>query len=139
MRAPQIDAPAALGLPHGNPARAQGVDEDSSSETRRSSDLTPSEQENARVAIRFLATRYGDFAKLAKAMGAQRETVQRPAKRGARVTAGIALRAARVAGVALEDVLAGRWPVAGVCLPQIIRRATPKQRQKPPMCGRILL
>jgi hypothetical protein len=48
-------------------------------------------------------------------MGANRETVQRPAKKATRVTAGIALRAARVAGVAQEDVLTGRWPVDGAC------------------------
>src|SRR5580693_7008916 len=84
-------------------------------ETRRSYDLTPAEQENVRVALRFLATRFGDFAKLAKAMGAHRETVQRPARRAAPVTAGIALRAARVAGVPLEELLSGAWPKAGAC------------------------
>jgi hypothetical protein len=81
-------------------------------ETRRSYDLTPAEQENVRVALRFLATRLGDTSKLAKAMGAHRETIQRPV-RGGVVTAGIALRAARVAGVPLEDVLGGRWPPKG--------------------------
>lgn len=84
-------------------------------ETRRSTDLTPAEQENVRVALRFLATRFGDYAKLAKAMKAHRETVQRPAKRQTHVTAGIALRAARVARVPLEDVLSGAWPQAGAC------------------------
>jgi hypothetical protein len=84
-------------------------------ETRRSTDLTPAEQENTRVALRFLAKRFGDTAKLAKAMGAHRETVQRPMRMASHVTAGIALRAARVAGVPLEDVLSGAWPKAGAC------------------------
>jgi hypothetical protein len=83
-------------------------------ETRRSTDLTPQEQENVRVALRFLAKRHGDMTKLAKAMGAHRETVQRPV-RGGVVTAGIALRAARVAGVPLEDVLTGKFPPPGTC------------------------
>jgi hypothetical protein len=46
--------------------------------TRRSTDLTPQEHENVRVALRFLAKRHGDMTKLAKAMEAHRETVQRP-------------------------------------------------------------
>jgi hypothetical protein len=83
-------------------------------EVRRSTDLTTQEQANARAALRFLAKRLGDTSKLAKAMGAHRETVQRPV-RGGVVTAGIALRAARVAGVPLEDVLSGAWPEAGSC------------------------
>jgi thiamine pyrophosphate-dependent acetolactate synthase large subunit-like protein len=89
-------------------------------ETRRSTDLTLQEQENVRVALRFLAKRHGDYAKLAKAMGAHRETVHRPARKASPVTAGIALRAARVAGVVVEELLAGRWPVEGAC----------------PLCGR---
>jgi hypothetical protein len=80
-------------------------------ETRRSTDLTPAEQENGRAALRFLAKRLGDTS---KAMGAHRETVQRPIGGGI-VTAGIALRAARAAGVALEDGLAGRWPTERAC------------------------
>ena len=83
-------------------------------ETRRSTDLTLEEQANVRVAMRFLATRLGDVAKLAKAMGAHRETVNRPA-RGGVVSAGIALRVAKVAGVPLESVLAGTWPPGGAC------------------------
>jgi hypothetical protein len=47
-----------------------------------------------RIAIRFLAKRYGDYAKLAKALGAHRETVQRPARDARTVTAGLALRGA---------------------------------------------
>jgi hypothetical protein len=83
-------------------------------ETRRSTDLTPAEQENVRVALRFLARRHGDLSKLAKAMRADRTAVQR-ASGGRAVSAGIALRAARVAGVSVEDVLAGRFPVPGTC------------------------
>jgi DNA-binding XRE family transcriptional regulator len=83
-------------------------------ETRYSSDLTPAEKENVRAAIRFLAKRHGTYEKLAKAVGAKRKTLSSAALRGS-VSAGIALRIARVAGVPLEDVLGGRWPVEGMC------------------------
>jgi hypothetical protein len=83
-------------------------------ETRHSSDLTPAEQENVRTAIRFLSKRHGTYRDLAMAMGAKRATVLLAGQKGA-VSAGIALRVARVAGVPLEDVLAGKWPVEGAC------------------------
>ncbi len=66
-----------------------------------------------RAALCFLAKRHGTLAKLAEAMRSKHGTVKL-ATRGA-VSAGIALRAARLAGAPLEDVLAGRWPPAGAC------------------------
>ena len=75
-------------------------------ETRSSSDLTAEEQAHAKAALRFLAKRHGGYPKLAKAMGAKADTVQGAARTRGRVSAGVALRAARVAGVPLEDVLA---------------------------------
>jgi hypothetical protein len=80
-----------------------------------STDLTSAEQEHVRAALHFLAKRFGDYTKLAKAMKTPRETVQRPALRGATVTAGVALRASRVARVPLEDILSGAWPRPGTC------------------------
>ena len=80
-----------------------------------STDLTPAEQEQVRAALRLLAKRFCDYAKLTRAMKTPRETVQRPALRGATVTAGIALRAARVAKIPLEDIVAGAWPSATMC------------------------
>jgi hypothetical protein len=82
---------------------------------RQSSDLTPDEQANVKAAIRFLALRFGTFAKLAEAMGAKRGTVLYATSKGSGVSAGIALRAARAAGVPLEDVLGGAWPKVGAC------------------------
>ncbi len=86
-----------------------------SNETRRSSDLTPEEQANAKAALRFLATRLGSGAKLAAAMGSNLAAVRHASKKRGAVSAGIALRVARVAGVPLEDVLSGAWPKAGAC------------------------
>jgi hypothetical protein len=88
--------------------------------TRASSDLTPAEQDATRVAIRFLAKRLGTYRKLAQAMSVKPATLKRAIWRGA-VSAGLALRVARVADAPLEDLLAGRWPRAGAC----------------PYCGRV--
>jgi len=81
--------------------------------SRRSSDLTPEEQGHVRVALRFLAKRHGSWVKLARAMDAHLDTVKLASRKS--VSAGIALRVARVASVPLEDLLAGRFPVAGAC------------------------
>ena len=82
---------------------------------RRSSDLTPDEQANAKAAIRVLARRLGGAAKLAEALGAKPATVGNATGTRRTVSAGLALRAARLAGVPLEDMLSGAWPVAGSC------------------------
>ena|ERR1700733_3272533 len=82
--------------------------------TRRSSDLTPDEQANVRKALRFLAVRLGSWPALGKAMRSNASTLWSVAHKQP-VSAGIALRAARVAEVAVEEVLGGRWPVEGMC------------------------
>jgi hypothetical protein len=82
---------------------------------RASSDLTPEEMSRVRICLRFLVCRFGTIAKLANAMGANAWTVRYAMSKRGHPSAGIALRAARAAGVPLEDVLAGRWPVEGAC------------------------
>jgi hypothetical protein len=77
--------------------------------------MTPEEQEATRVAIRFLAKRFGSFKKLSTSMRANVATVELAASKRGTVSAGIALRVARAAGVPLEDVLAGRFPAKGAC------------------------
>lgn len=84
-------------------------------ETRRSSDLTTAEQANAKAALRFLAKRHGSLRKLATAMGSNFGTLQGVVQKRVTVSAGIALRVARVAGAPLEDVLSGAWPPDGTC------------------------
>ena len=84
-------------------------------ERRTSSDLSPEEQANVRAAIRFLAKRFGAYAKLAQAMGAKRATVALAASKRGAVSAGVALRVARAAGVPLEAILSGAWPSATAC------------------------
>jgi hypothetical protein len=84
-------------------------------ETRASADLTPDEQRNAKVAIAFLMKRHGTLGKLAEAMGAKAGTVKVAAGKRGKVSAGIALRAARAAKVPVEDILTGAWPPPGMC------------------------
>jgi hypothetical protein len=81
---------------------------------KRSCDITREEQENVRRALRFLAQRMGDWRKLADAMGTSKATVYAAAK-GRAVSAGMAIRAARVAWEPVENVLSGAWPCAGTC------------------------
>jgi hypothetical protein len=64
--------------------------------------------------------RLGSYAKLAEALGAKPATVNDSMHRSGKPSVALALRAARLAGVPLEDVLSGAWPKEGSC----------------PMCGR---
>jgi hypothetical protein len=84
-------------------------------ETRRSSDLTPEEQANVRRALRFLSVRLGGWAKLAEAMGAKQATLEQAVSRHRHPSAGMAIRAARLANVAVEAILGGGWPESGRC------------------------
>lgn len=80
-----------------------------------SADLTEAERANLRRALRFLRTRAGSGLKLARLLRVGRQTLDRATGTGAKGTASLSLRAARLAGVAVEDVLAGTWPPAGAC------------------------
>jgi hypothetical protein len=77
-------------------------------------DLTPEEQVHVRAALRFLRSRSGSWAMLAKTMGFKRRTLQ-DVRGGRPVTPTMAFRAARVAGASMDDLLAGRFPPAGTC------------------------
>jgi hypothetical protein len=78
------------------------------------SDLTAKEQENVRAALRFIHTRCGTWALAAKAIRAQPNTLRQTAA-GRAVSASMAVRAARFAGVSVDDVLIGRFPPPGTC------------------------
>jgi hypothetical protein len=83
--------------------------------TRRSSDLTPEEQANAKRALRVLRVRLGGTKELAEALSANLATLGEALSKRGKPSAGLALRGARLAGAPMEDVLSGRWPVAGSC------------------------
>lgn len=77
-------------------------------------DLTPTEQSNVRLALRFLKTRCGSYKTLSKALGFGKSTAAGLA--GGRVVGPlVAFRVARLAKVSVDDVLAGRYPAAGTC------------------------
>jgi hypothetical protein len=83
-------------------------------ETRRISDLTPEEAAATRRALHVLRRRLGSWEALGEALRTKTTTLQGYGSKKA-PSAAIAIRAARVAGVAIEEVLAGRWPVEGAC------------------------
>jgi hypothetical protein len=94
---------------HGDPDRAGRTT------TRRSDDLTPEEYANVRLAIRFLRVRLGGAAKLATALRSKVKTIEKVCAVRGRPSAVLAIRAARLAGVQVEDVLSGAWPKKGAC------------------------
>jgi hypothetical protein len=73
------------------------------------SDLTTEEQKHVRAAVRFLRLRLGGAKALAKALRVDRRTLTAPA------TPTTAFRVARLAGVSVDDVLAGKYPPIGTC------------------------
>jgi len=86
------------------------------SANRRPGKLTPEEEACTRVALKFLAIRHGGWNKLAKRMRVSGYTLQSAALKKRRALApGVALEVARVAGVTVDDVLAGRFPEPGSC------------------------
>jgi len=83
--------------------------------------LEPEEREHARTALRQLVRNAGSVRELAVAMSVSHDTLKHALERnGKRVSAGLALRAARYAGAPVEELLSGAWPKPRAC----------------PMCGR---
>jgi hypothetical protein len=78
-------------------------------------DLTVEEVANVKRALRVLRQRIGGNAPLATALGVNPITLMLATNRKRKPSVGMALRAARLAGVPLEDVLSGAWPKAGAC------------------------
>jgi hypothetical protein len=77
----------------------------------RPSDLTLQEQANVRRALCFLAKRHGGYRKLAAAMQCETADVKHAVNTG-KISAGIAMRAVRLAGVRVESILFGTWPAS---------------------------
>ena len=81
----------------------------------RTQDLTSDEIVNVKKAIRVLRVRHGGIAALAAILGVNAATLRQAAARKRPPSVGLALRAARLAGVPLEDILGGSWPRPGAC------------------------
>jgi hypothetical protein len=76
------------------------------------SDLTLDEQKHVRAALRFLWARSGGWKPVAKALHTQPLTLS---VRGRPISASLAIRVARLAGVGVDDLLGGKYPPAGMC------------------------
>jgi hypothetical protein len=79
------------------------------------SDLTTEEQTNVRTALKFLRSRCGGWEPLAKALGTKVSSLSHAVGGSRVVSASLTFRVARLAGVTVDDVLAGRYPGAGTC------------------------
>ena len=77
--------------------------------------LTPEECANVRRALRFLRVRFGNTVTLAEKMGFMKGTIINATGKQCIATAALALSAARLAGVRVDDILAGEWPPEGAC------------------------
>lgn len=77
--------------------------------------LTTEEQAHTLAALHFLRIRVGTWRLLAKALGFEMSTLKNVRKGVNRVSVNLAYRVAKMAGVAFDDVVAGRWPVRGTC------------------------
>jgi DNA-binding XRE family transcriptional regulator len=77
--------------------------------------LTPKEQENVLVALRFIRVRAGGWKPLAKALGFASSTMINVKKGNKGVSASMAFRVARLVVVPMEDLLAGKFPEPGTC------------------------
>lgn len=79
------------------------------------STLTAEEQGNARSALRFLRLRLGTWKLLAKALKFKLRRLSETMGGREPVSAELVLRVARLAAVPFDDVVAGKYPVKGMC------------------------
>jgi DNA-binding phage protein len=77
--------------------------------------LSPEESANVRKAVRFLRTRIGGAAQLAEELGVGRKLIEKACSKNGKPGAGLAIRAARLAGVSVDALLRGEYPPEGVC------------------------
>jgi hypothetical protein len=78
-------------------------------------DLTLEEQDNVRPAIWAMRTQFGTWLSLSKVLRYDERTVRDAAKGQVTITASMAFRVARLVGVGIDDLLAGKWPEPGTC------------------------
>ncbi|MGC9986662.1 MAG: hypothetical protein ABSF35_23970 [Polyangia bacterium] len=81
----------------------------------KASDLTEDEQKNVLAALEFLRIRFGKMKMLAKALHFKLNSLRGVLSRHDSVSASMMMRVARLAGVGLDDLLAGKYPVVGMC------------------------
>jgi DNA-binding XRE family transcriptional regulator len=84
--------------------------------TMRPCELTLSEQHNVRAMVLRLRAEHRSWKSLAAALGVNRITLVRAQPGKQAPTAGLALRVARLVGVTVDCVLAGRMQPPRACL-----------------------
>lgn len=82
---------------------------------RMSPDLSPEEELNVRTAMRFLHYRCGGWEPLSKSLGLSSAMLAMISNGQRAVTPRLTFRIARLAQIAVDDVLKGRYPPAGTC------------------------
>jgi DNA-binding XRE family transcriptional regulator len=77
--------------------------------------LTQDEQGHVLAALRFLRIRVGNWKTLAKALGVEFSTMRNVKKGTNLVSVNMALKVSRLAEIPFDDVVAGKYPVKGMC------------------------
>jgi len=77
-------------------------------------DLDEKEQQHVRTALRHLRRTLGGWAVVAKGLRYQYDSVEKVNRGGRAVTAAMAFRVARLLGVSVDDLIAGRF-LPGAC------------------------
>ena len=79
------------------------------------SDLDQKEQTHVRAALRYLRRRLGTWATVAAALHSAPKTIDNVVNGYNAVSASLAIRVARLAGVMVDDLLVGRFLPPGAC------------------------
>ena len=85
----------------------------------RTFNLSPVEQANVKRALRVIYQRFDDWGAFAAVLGCYKNSLIMAAGNGftkqSRPSIGLAVRAAQVAGVPVEQILSGAWPGGKTC------------------------
>lgn len=78
-------------------------------------DLTREEQANVRKALLFLHEKIGNWKSLSKVLHFEETTVLNVGNGKRTITANMAFRLARLVGIGVDELLAGKYPRPGTC------------------------
>ena len=78
-------------------------------------DLSSAEQDHVRNALYFMRAKFGTWKSIARLLRFEETTLIKSANGERTVSASIAFRLARVAGIKVDDLVGGRFPEPGHC------------------------
>lgn len=78
-------------------------------------DMTSIEQEHVRAALDVLWFKLGSWKRVATALHFDPQSLQSISRRRRAATASVAFRTARLMGLKIDDLIAGRFPGSGTC------------------------